>query len=82
MTDPIDRSRLLIPALGGLYARFAPFAYAFMRFSTGAVLLPHGINKLLTGSLAGQAASIDRRGVPFAFLLAGLTIFTESVSAA
>jgi putative oxidoreductase len=82
MTRLIDRRRLLIPALGGLYDTFAPFAYPLMRFSTGAILLPHGVNKLLTGALAGQVASIDRRGLPFAFLLGVLTIFTESVSAA
>jgi putative oxidoreductase len=41
-----------IPALVW-YRPFEPFAYAFIRFSTGMVLVPHGIDRLLySGSRA------------------------------
>ena len=46
--DSIDRNRLLIPALGGIYEKLSPYSYAFMRFCTGAVLVPHGVQKIMT----------------------------------
>jgi len=42
-----EEPKLVFPALAGLYRRFSPFSYAFMRFATGAVLVPHGIQKVL-----------------------------------
>ena len=42
-----------IPALAW-YRPFEPFAYALIRFSTGALLVPHGIERLFySGSRAG-----------------------------
>ena len=82
MSDRTDRSRLIIPALGGLYDGFAPFSYAFMRFATGAVLVPHGIQKLLFNSTDTFAGNISGKGLPFAGVLAVLVFLTESVGAA
>lgn len=82
MSDEIDRSKLIIPALGGLYERFAPFSYAFMRFATGAVLVPHGVQKLLFDSVDRYATNIGNKGLPFAAVLAVLVFFTELVGAA
>src|SRR5579864_1032482 len=51
-----------------------------MRFATGAVLIPHGVQKILYGTpIAGLLA---KQGFPAPSLLAWLTIFTESVAAA
>ena len=77
----IDRNRLFIPQLAGLYQRLSPFGYAFTRFSTGAILLPHGIVKLLNMDVVRSAAGIERRGLPFALALAYLTVFAESFGA-
>jgi len=77
----MDRTRLFIPQLAGLYQLLSPFGYAFMRFATGAILLPHGIEKLLNFDVARSAAGIERRGLPFALLLAYLVVFTESFGA-
>ena len=44
--DGVETDRLILPALGGLYERLSPLAYALVRFSTGAVLVPHGIEVL------------------------------------
>jgi len=73
--------KLIFPALAGLYERFSPFSYALMRFATGAVLVPHGIQKILTVPIAKFAPSIAAKGLPFAEALAYLTYFSESVAA-
>ena len=77
-----DEPKLIFPGLAGLYDRFSPFSYAFMRFATGAVLLPHGIQKVLNVPIAKFAPNIAAKGLPFAEGLAYLTYFAESVAAA
>jgi putative oxidoreductase len=77
-----DQPKLIFPALAGLYERFSPFSYAFMRFATGAVLLPHGIQKVLNVPIAKFAPNIAAKGFPFAEALAYLTYFAESAAAA
>jgi putative oxidoreductase len=81
MSTEIESRRLIFPGLAGLYQRGAPYAYAFMRFATGAVLVPHGIQKLLSNSVAKFAPIIGGKGLPFPEVLTGLTFFTESVAA-
>ena len=76
-----DRRRLIIPALGGFYEILAPYAYAFMRFVTGAILVPHGVQKVFFGSIARYTQTIAAKGLPFPELLAYLTFFSESVAA-
>jgi putative oxidoreductase len=76
------RATLIIPAMHPLYDRMSPYAYALMRFATGAVLLPHGIQKVFFLSIGRYAQIISGKGLPFAELLAYLTFFTESVAAA
>ncbi|HUI96385.1 MAG TPA: DoxX family protein, partial [Xanthobacteraceae bacterium] len=58
-----------------------PYAYDFMRFATGAVLAPHGINKVLNQPISRYVETIGAKGLPFAELLAYLTFFTELVAA-
>jgi putative oxidoreductase len=74
--------KLIFPPLAGLYERFSPFSYAFIRFATGAVLLPHGIQKVLYVPIAKFTPNIAAKGLPFAEVLACLTYFSESVAAA
>jgi putative oxidoreductase len=81
MSAEIDARRLFIPGLAGFYNLLSPYAYAFMRFATGAVLAPHGIDKLLHGSLAQFAQNIGGKGMPFPTVFAVLMFFTESVGA-
>ena len=72
---------LVFPALAGLYQRFSPYSYAFMRFATGAVPVPHGIQKILNVPISRFAPNIAAKGLPFAEALAYLTYFAESVAA-
>src|SRR4029077_13702592 len=73
--------KLIFPALAGLYERCSPFSSAFMRFATGAVLVPHGIQKVMNVPIAKFAPNIAAKGRPFAEGLAYLTYFAESVAA-
>ena len=78
MLESIDRRRLLIPMTGVIYDKFAPFSFALVRFVTGAILFPHGVQKVLYGSIERY---ISRKGLPFGLALAYLTFFAESVGA-
>jgi len=81
MTDE-QSTKLIFPALGNFYRRLSPYSYALMRFATGAVLLPHGIQKVIAFNIGRYAGVIGGKGLPFPELLAYLTFFTESVAAA
>ena len=82
MTETVDRNRLVIPALGGLYEKFAPFSYAFMRFSAGAILVPHGYQKLINGTAVNTAKGLAAKGFPFPLELAYFVGFCELFVAA
>lgn len=71
--DGVETDRLILPALGGLYERLSPLAYALVRFSTGAVLVPHGVQKVLFRSIDTYADIIAAHHLPFARVLAYLT---------
>jgi putative oxidoreductase len=77
----IEPQRLLIPGLAGLYQFGAEYSYAFMRFCTGAILVPHGVVKLLAWSPGNYATNIAAHGIPGASILATLMILTESFGA-
>ncbi|HXP30941.1 MAG TPA: DoxX family protein [Stellaceae bacterium] len=82
MTDAtIDPKRLVFSGLARLYQSFSPYSYSFMRFAAGAVLVPHGIQKVFFGSSGFYADFIAKAGLPFPLALAYLTFFTESVGA-
>jgi putative oxidoreductase len=59
----IDPQRLLIPRLARVYRVTAPFAYAWIRFWAGALLIPHGYAKLFQGAAAGTAGTIAKLGL-------------------
>jgi putative oxidoreductase len=81
VAEDVEPQRLIIPGLAGLYRTGAPYAYAFMRFATGAVLAPHGIQKVFFAEISRYATNIGSKGLPFPELLAYLTFFAESVGA-
>jgi putative oxidoreductase len=75
-----DEPKLIFPGLAGLYRRFSPYSYALMRFATGAILVPHGVQKIMNTPIAKFAPNIAAKGLPFAEGLAYLTYFAESVA--
>jgi len=80
MADASNRSRLIIPALGGIYEGLADLAYPFLRFCFGAFFVPHGWSKIIGGAVAkyneagaligGTAAGMAKMGFPAPELLA------------
>jgi putative oxidoreductase len=76
-----NETKLVFPTLAGLYESCAPYSYAIMRFATGAILVPHGVNKILNTPIAKFAPNIAAKGLPFPEALAYLTYFAESVAA-
>jgi putative oxidoreductase len=81
MSTKIDSKRLIFPGLARFYELGAPYAYSFMRFATGAVLVPHGVQKVLHSPISRYTEIIGGKGVPFPELFAYLVYFTESVAA-
>src|SRR5512134_930751 len=62
----VSASRLFIPALGGIYEALWDAAHAVLRIVLGAILIPHGMQKLF-GSFGGlglekNAALFDKFG--------------------
>jgi len=80
--DTVERQRLIFPGLAGLYQRFSPLSYAFMRFATGAVLFPHGVQKVFFLPVSRFAGSIAEKGLPLPMVLAYATYGAELVAAA
>jgi putative oxidoreductase len=66
-----------IPALAW-YRPFEPFAYAFIRFSTGALIVPHGVDRLFYGGsradLGGFLASFPASAIGTCELVGGVLI--------
>lgn len=83
MTDSgdVDARRLIFPGLAGLYRPFAPLSYAFMRFSAGAVLFPHGVQKIFS-PFQRYVDTIASHHLPLPAVLAACTYFSEFVAAA
>jgi putative oxidoreductase len=79
--EVIDSNRLVFPGLAKLYQRFSPYSYALMRFSAGAVMVPHGVQKVMFASAETYAKNIGAHGMPMPLLLAYLTFGTELIGA-
>jgi putative oxidoreductase len=78
--ESVEAQRLFVPGLAGLYRRLSPLSYAFMRFATGAVLFPHGVQKVFFMPMQRYVDTIAQHHLPFPTLLAGCTYFSEFVA--
>ncbi|MGE0565328.1 MAG: DoxX family protein [Pseudolabrys sp.] len=79
MSVEIDRKKLIVPGMAGIYEAFAPYSYAFMRFAAGAILVPHGWQKLIVGTAPATAKGMAAKGFPapelLAYVVGGLELF-------
>ena len=75
-------TKLIFPGLTGFYRSLSPFAYALMRFVTGAILVPHGVTKILNTPIDKFALNIAAKGLPFPEALSYLAYFAGSVAPA
>jgi putative oxidoreductase len=55
MDDPIEPKRLVFPFVAPLYRALQPCVYPLVRISLGAILMPHGFDKLFLGGAANTA---------------------------
>ena len=78
---PIRVRDLLTRSFGLFYWSLSRYSYSFIRFCTGAVLVPHGAQKVLYVPVNQFAGNIAAQGFPAPVLLAYLTYFTELVAA-
>ncbi len=84
MTVQTTETRLIVPALGPLYANLSRWSYPIIRFSTGLMLVPHGAQKLFgwfggyglegTGGYFAQNLGLEP-GVFWAALVGGTEFF-------
>jgi putative oxidoreductase len=81
MLDTATTNGSIIPGLGKIYEKLSPYSYAFMRFCTGAILAPHGIQKLFYGGIVGNTAAITKMGMYPPSFWAYLVGFTECICA-
>ena len=76
--EAVERSRLIIPGLAGLYERLAPLGYALVRVATGLLIVPGGYEKLFLGGAQRIAAgNVMKVGVEPAIVWAWAVGATE-----
>lgn len=77
------KQNLFIPALGGLYEKFGPFALPFLRITIGLIFFLHGFEKfqgfLDAGNLDGFAGYVASKGFEPGYLWGWLTLLSEMV---
>lgn len=79
-SDTLDgRHRRYLPALSQPLDRLAWLSYPLVRFTCGALLIPHGWAKLFGGGLAGTAATMAKNGLEPAYALAVYIALLELV---
>ena len=77
-TVKFEQSRLMFPALAGLYTGVAPLAYAAIRVWTALDLFPGGIDKLFYGAVNRIAAgNITTLGFPLPYAWAWAVAIIE-----
>ena len=76
------RPRRYIPALAPVLDRLEPYAYSLVRFTCGALLVPHGWMKLFEGGLPGTVGGFSKLGLEPAYPLAVYIALLELVGGA
>lgn len=74
-----EKNRLVIPALGTVYERLAPYSWPMVRAVTGLMLIPHGYMKLFGGGLEGTIGFLSNLGFEPAIFWGWLIALLEFV---
>jgi putative oxidoreductase len=79
----VNKSRLYIPALAGLYDSLWDIVWLLLRLAAGLIVVPHGMQKLFGmfggGGLSGTAAMFDKIGYSPGSFFAPLVGGTEFI---
>jgi len=79
MTDfGVENNKLLVPALGRVYAKLTPLGWPLVRVVAGIMLVPHGAMKLF-GGIEGTIGFFHQIGMEPAALLAWYVALLEFV---
>jgi putative oxidoreductase len=72
ITQTSGETRFFLPGLGGLYERLiaAGIPWLLVRIAAGALLIPHGAQKLFGGTLGGTIQTFQKLGLEPAAVLA------------
>jgi putative oxidoreductase len=83
MDAKVERNRLVLPFLAPLYRVLQPLGYPLIRFTTGAILVPHGYAKVFQGGAAAMmhSHSLPALGLRPLWLWAYAVAFVEFFSA-
>jgi putative oxidoreductase len=78
MTEYSSKPRFLLPFLAPLYGALEPFAYLFLRLTSGLVMAEFGWRKLFGGGMARDIELFQQLGlepaVPLAYFTSGLEL--------
>jgi len=75
----VDRKKLIVPGVAGLYEALAPLSHALIRVALGVFLIPHGYAKLFQDDAASAARNFVNFGwshpLGWAYLIGALEFF-------
>jgi putative oxidoreductase len=74
--------RLIIPALGGFYGGLSAYAEPLLRFVIGAILVPHGLQKIFYIGIEYVAQGFAQVGYQPSLFWAWLVALTEALGGA
>jgi putative oxidoreductase len=86
----MSETPLVVPALGAVYTALAPWIEAALRFTVGAIMVPHGLRMSFgyfkgTGGPPGTLASVvqmyDRKGFRPGWFWGYCTVLTQFIAA-
>ncbi len=79
MKAEVDRGRLYVPAVGGLYETLAPLSYTLVRVALGLILIPHGFAKLFLNDAVPASRNFVHFGwaypLAWAYVIGALEFF-------
>lgn len=79
MDAKIDRNRLHLPGVAGLYEALAPLSYTLIRVALGLILIPHGFGKLFLNDAVNASRNFVNFGweypLAWAYFIGALEFF-------
>jgi len=86
---PAAQARPIVPFVAPLYRSLEPYAYTLLRITTGAIFIPHGVQKLLNGQFgfgllelacgAGVALGVLVRPLALALIVDVLLVIAANI---
>jgi len=65
VSNLVDRKRLYVPAVAGLYETLAPLAPTLVRVAMGFIIFPHGFGKLFLADAVPTSRNFVKFGWPY-----------------